>query len=249
MPGSPEPQGHAPARAGESRRRPSHGAQNPMDHLSDERLLQLHLDEQALLPPEEAHLESCPTCQTLYAQYAALAEDLALARRSRPSAQALARYYRLFQEIPRSSLAQRVERALRAVILGLGFDSRQQAALGVRRAAEGLGYRLLFSGDQADLELYVEPTGDTRRLEGALILGEDLGIEGPFWVELRPIPEGAPSPYPAQESSRPVAVTLSRPDGYFRIRDVRPGRYRLALTPTRGAVLAPWLEVESIHIT
>ncbi len=221
-----------------------------MDHLSDERLLQLHLDHQALLPSEEAHLESCPACQALHAQYAALAEDLALARRSRPSAQALARYYRLFQEIPRRpSLAQRVEQALHAVILGLGFDSRQQAALGVRRAAEGLGYRLLFSSDQADLELYVEPTGDTRRLEGALILGEDLGIEGPFWVELRPLPEGGPSFPLAQEPSRPVAVTLSRPDGYFRIRDVRPGRYRLALTPTRGSVLAPWLEVESIHIT
>lgn len=216
-----------------------------MEHLSEDRLLHLLLDDAHPRPEEEQHLAVCPTCQGRYTDYQALLQDLDLSRRSRPTPQALARYYQLFHEIPRTGLVRRAAQALTAWVLGLDFDSRQ-AALGVRRAAAELGYRLLYTGEAADLEIYVEPVGELRRLEGEILLkpGQEQ-IEGPFWIELRPTatqnePERPP---------RPIAVTVSRPDGYFRFPNLRPGRYRLTLIPTQGPVMAPWIEVSDLDIT
>lgn len=222
-----------------------------MNHLSEERILQLFLDARGLQPEEADHLEVCLVCQEKQARYAALLQDLAIARKSQPTPQALARYYQLFHEIPRQTLAHRVEQALQRLVLALGFDSRLQPGLGVRRAIENLGYRLLYTSEQADIELYVESTGDTRRIEGEILIDKESGLEGPFWVELRAAREGEAEADRHQNAraTTPLAVTVSRPDGYFRIQNVLPGRYRLALIPTEGDTMLSWIEVENLEIT
>ena len=165
-----------------------------------------------------------------------LVQELEIARRSRPSTQAIDTYHSFFEHVERKSPL--ISSALSEIIQGLRgqlmMDSRQQTALqGIRNAA-ATSYRLLYSTDRADIELLVEPDVRMRRIEGeVLALDADDPIT-PALVQLL-----------RQGDDETIHETTCNEDERFHFADVLPGHYQLTIMPAIGASL----EITQLEIT
>ena len=211
-----------------------------MDHLDDDRLDALIFGAVPLAAAETSHVAECPLCRGRIAARSLLREELSIARRSQPTPQQLTRYSRLFDEVAVQSLGQKLGQRLSSfwetLRLSLVMDSRQ-SALGLRRAA-GFGHRLLYSSDQVDVELLVEPEGSEWHIDGDVLPFEPETIDPPYLVELQSAEETDPTSAPRHYAAE------SEASGRFRLTGVLSGRYLLSLTPTRGpAVEIPGLEI------
>ena len=207
-----------------------------MDHLDDVRLDALIFDAVPLDPEEINHTVECSLCRARIAARTLLRDELGIARRSQPTPQQLTRYSRLFDEVAVQSLGQRIGTFLETLRLALVIDSRQRA-LGLRRAA-GFGHRLLYSSEEVDVELLVEPEGSEWHIDGDVLPFDPDTIAAPYLVELQIGNESGSNFDP------PAYAVASEANGRFRLAGIPSGRYLLALTPARGpAIEIPGLEI------
>lgn len=209
-------------------------------HLSDIQLDALVFAGQALSTAEQAHLDVCLACQARHEKLLLLRTELDIARRSAPSPEALARYAKLYDEVARRSLKDRIAEALDRVRLSLSLDSRQTAeAMGLRHGF-GLGRRLLFSAAEVDVELLVEQSGSRWALRGDILPVHADHISGPYLVQLLQQSALEQDPHAVSEY-----LTESEAAGRFRLEDVRPGRYALLVTPADG----PLIEIPTLDLS
>lgn len=199
-------------------------------HVSPDELLSLVFDATELSAAAASHLASCAHCRQQEAELRLLATDLTIARLSEPSPATLARYQALFDQVQQQPAPlQRFVNRLRAV---LTWDSRQQPLLQGVRSGGVTVYRQLYTADDIELELMVEPSGPLRRVEGDLIVATDAGNDAPALVEL------------LDRRGAPVYSAETDADGIFRFEGVRPGRYQAVITLARTATI----EVEALEI-
>jgi len=209
-----------------------------MTHLLDTRLDAYLFDAVSLTQDESAHVDACPICRARFDAGILLRDELQIARRSQPTPAQTARYARLFVEEHSQSVGQRLASLLQSLRLGLVLDTRQAApALGVRGVA-GFGHRLLYSSDQVDVELLLEPEGANWYIDGDVLPFEPDSITAPYLVEL----QGSGST--AQSSAALRYHVESATSGRFRLMDIPPGQYDLSLTPARG----PAIEIPGLSI-
>lgn len=207
-----------------------------MTHLTEERLTALAFEPIAPTPAEAAHLETCQACARAYADLTLLASEFGVAARSRPSTNAMQRYYDLFEQVqqqPRSLGA-----LWRELVAALVWDSRQQPALQGVRSVAVTEYRLLYSADSLELELMVDVEGLHRHIEGDLIAPDGVtgAVVAPALVELA---------RQDQDGCASLSLETETADGRFRFQNAPPGRYRLTVTTRAGQVII----VEPMEIT
>jgi hypothetical protein len=210
-----------------------------MTHLSADQLFAIAFDQTPRDAETAAHLAACSSCTAELARLTTLAGELALARRSEPSAQALQRYAALYAQVqrrpaPLGALWQTVRAALT-------WDGRQQVSLlGVRSGAPAR-YRLLYQCIEAAVELLVEPeqssglaqANELRRLEGEIAAGADHAAPISALVQL------------LDSSGVAVSETVADPAGRFRMASVAPGSYRLLITlPDELTIESDPLEID-----
>ena len=94
-----------------------------MNHLSDAQLYSLVFDPVRPTSEEADHLAECTQCQAQLASLGRLANELVVARRSQPSAAALANYNQLFAHVRQQP--SRLARAVQTLRATLTWDSRQ----------------------------------------------------------------------------------------------------------------------------
>ncbi len=199
-------------------------------HVSPDELLSLVFDAAELSAAAASHLAICAECRQQEAELRLLAMDLTIARLSEPSPESLTRYQALFDQVQQQPAPlQRFVNRLRAV---LTWDSRQQPLLQGVRSGGATAYRQLFTADEVELELMVEPIGSLRRVEGDLIVDTEAGIGAPALVEL------------LDRHGAPVYSVETDADGIFRFEGVHPGRYQAVIT---RAYAAP-VEIETLEI-
>jgi hypothetical protein len=201
-----------------------------MAHLTSDRMLELRYDSAAMDAAETAHLAECSRCHAEWTVLAQLAAEMAVARRSTPSAAARQRYYALFDQVQTTSPLRSLVNQLTAL---LTFDSRRRPALQGVRSGAALAYRMVLAAgpqtsdaqaEPVEMELMVEPVQATRRITGDLLGLAELE-RTPALVELTRLEHG-----------EHVEVESSA-DGRFVFTDVQPGRYQLTVTPLTGAVI------------
>ena len=207
-----------------------------MSHLAPDVLYAVVFDHIPLGAEAEQHLASCAECRCAQAGLAALAGDLALARASEATPAAVERYAALFSEVQQSPGP--LTALWRTITAHLTWDSRRQPSLqGVRSGAAPASYRLLYSGDEAEIELLVEGDGSLFRVQGELMAragaAQDLALVQWF------APDGAL-----------VYETEADRSGQFGLRGVHPGRYRLSIVPAAGESREAGgnIEIEALEI-
>lgn len=198
-------------------------------HLTLDELYSLVLDD-AAPSAAAAHLATCAACRAEADGLRQLANDLAIAQASTPSADALSRYQSLFTHVQQQpSLLRRMAAQMRAV---LAWDSRQQVALQGVRSGAATAYRQLYTADDVEVELMVERSGRGQRVEGDLIADETGGRNEAALVEL------------IAAGDRPLYATETDPNGLFRFDGIAPGTYRMVVTRTESAAI----EIEALEI-
>jgi hypothetical protein len=210
-----------------------------MTHLTDERLTALAFGSIEPTPAEATHLDGCPVCAQAYADLTLLASELQVAARSQPSADAVQRYYGLFDQVEQQP--QGLKALWRDLAAALVWDSRQQAALQGVRSVAAAGYRLLYSAGSMELELMVETDGRRRHVEGDLIAASGEAVR-PALVTLERLDgNSALSP----ELLAGELLETETVDGRFRFQDVLPGRYRMTVATLTDETIV----VDSLDIT
>lgn len=195
-----------------------------MTHIAEDIFYQWVLDRLPLSAAAQRHLDACATCKATLAAVQQLAQELQIVQASTPSAEALARYSQLYDQVEQApSLAQRVTSFLTAT---LQWDGRQQPAWqGVRNAA-ALHYRLLYMTPRVEVELMVEPRGGRFNVEGELLSLADNDELFPALLDLQEANTG-----------RTVMETESDDEGRFHLPAIPSGHYTLWITPPTGAPL------------
>ncbi len=203
-----------------------------MNHLSDAQLYSLVFDPVRPTGEEAAHLAECTQCQAQLASLGRLANEMVVARRSQPSAAALANYSQLFAHVRQQpSLLARAVQTLRAT---LTWDSRQQQALQGIRSGSADRYRQLYTTERVEIEFLVTTRTPQRRdIEGELIAEPDAELLTPALLQLQGLSEQSNS-----------YETECDAQGRFRLANVVPGRYQLLITPHQGELL----EIDDLEI-
>jgi len=159
--------------------------------------------------------------------------DLEIARRSQPSVAARQRYYALFTEVSQAS-----QSALAPLWQGLwaqlAWDGRALAAQAGARRIHNKSYRLLYTTERADVELWIEPTNGHRRLVGDVLALDQPDALAPLLVQLHDA-----------TTDRVAHETESDATGRFEFDVVAPARYHLQITPLHGAPL----HIDALEIT
>lgn len=198
-----------------------------MNHLSEARLYELHLDSMPLSAVESEHLAGCEACAARSAQVASLARSFALVRRSRLAREAYPRLYALYDQVQSRSLGRRLGAWVSA---RLTLDTRTASAAAGLRGAAG-AYRLLYSTDAADVELMVERAQGALRVEGEVL-------------PLRAEHETLPVLVQLESAAGIVAEMETNSEGRFALEKVAPGSYRLWLAfAGAGDVIIEELEI------
>jgi hypothetical protein len=168
-------------------------------------------------------------CQNEVRTLASLGREFAIARRSQPTAAAVKRYNALFTHIqqPESRLSAWWQ-TLRAV---LTWDSRQQAALQGVRSGAAVAYRLLFTTEQAEIEIMVEPDRHLFRVQGEIIALNGATV--------------APALLQWMDADGNICYeTEADCEGSFQRTGIERGLYRLAIVPVEGKLI----EIEGLEI-
>ena len=199
-------------------------------HLTLDELASLVFDNAVPSTGTTSHLATCAPCRAEVATLRQLANELAVAQASTPSAGALSRYQSLFTHVQQQpSMLGRIAAQMRAV---LTWDSRQQVALQGVRSGAATAYRQLYTADEVEVELMVERSGRGRRIEGDLIADETGGRNEAALVEL--IERGDQVQYSTETDAY----------GLFRFDGIAPGTYRMLLTRAESAPI----EIEALEI-
>lgn len=191
-------------------------------HLSLEQFDQYVWGGEQLVAEAAAHLSLCSHCQQELASLRNLAAELDIARRSQPSAAALARYQQLFTPTPQPSYLDRLITWVQAQLV---WDGRRQFAVQGARGGARPSYRLIYASTTSDVELLITPYPTTFGIEGEfLVAGNTLSTRALIQLE----PQGE------SDITHEVETTNG---GRFRLDHVAPGRYTLWITPEQGSAL------------
>lgn len=200
-----------------------------MTHLTPDQLFAVAFDPTAVDSVMAGHLAECAACQAEMDKLAALGRELAIARRSQPSAAAMQRYAALFSQVQQQESRLGVWwQTLRAV---LTWDSRQQAALQGVRSGAAVAYRLLFTTEQAEIELMVEPDRHLFCVRAEIIALNDA----------------TPTPALVQwlDGDGNVRYECDADcQGRFECNGIERGLYRLVIVPLEGTLI----EIEGLEI-
>jgi hypothetical protein len=189
-------------------------------HLNDI-LLTDHVFDGVPLPGAEAvHLEQCPVCRARLVEFTLLSQEMELARRSQPSPAALARYAALFSHVQQRP--SRLHSALQWLQARLMVDTRSELALQGVRSAAAASYRLLYDTPAAEIDLLVEGSGATRRLQGEVVSTEDSSAVLPALIQL------------IASQTQQALESETGDQGRFTLTNIAPGRYTLLVTPASG---------------
>jgi hypothetical protein len=206
-----------------------------MTHLDPGLLYTAAIEAQPLTGEDAAHLAGCATCRDKLAEIELLMGDIAIMRRSAPSAVALERYYAAFAHVEQQPAGlQAIWQSLKAMLV---WDSRQEPALqGVRSGATSASFRLLYATDRAEVEMLVEPEGRFFRTQGEIIAQDDEetagGLAAPALIQW--IDKDGSIRYETESDAR----------GLFSLRNIMPGTYRLSIF----SPVSPMLEIEALEI-
>lgn len=201
-------------------------------HLTEEQLYSQLIDGVDLSEEQSTHLHECADCRALHTEITSMLRELWIARRSQPSAKALQTYQQAFSQVQQApSIAVQMWQALRAHLL---LDSRVEGLATGIRSANPTRYRLLYTTDQADVELLVEPVRRQRRLEGEILSLSDTEPVAPALVQV----------YDA-DAQKTVREAESDERGRFVLDSVEPGRYQLLITSLHGVSL----QIDELEIT
>ena len=225
-----------------------------MSQKFEERLFAHITDGLPLSAEDQAMLAKNQEAQATLAEIQSLLKELAVARLSRPSAAAITKYAHFFSEINRaaqrkenhslidsvcdtlSSATAAASELFEQIKANLVWDGRQQFALQGSRGAMSQSYRLLYSADGADIEMLIEAEGNLRHITGEVLSLDDAPTHptAPMLLHLL-----------QPQSGIAFAETTSDAEGGFRLSPVKPGQYKLLITPSQGALL----EVAPLEIT
>ncbi len=199
-------------------------------HLTIDELYSLALDGAASSASATTHLATCAACRAESSALRQLANDLAIAQASAPSADALSRYQSLFTQVQQQPvLLHRIAAQVRAV---LTWDSRLEGVRQGVRSGGATTYRQTYCAADAEVELMVEQSGRGRRIEGDLIANESSSRNKAALIEL--VAAGGQVLYTAETDGH----------GLFRLDGVAPGTYRMIATRAES----PPIEIEALEI-
>jgi hypothetical protein len=200
-----------------------------MSHLAPEQLYAAVFDHSPLPAEAVQHLAQCEPCRRAQAELQALAQELAVSRAAAVAPAALDHYAGFFSQIQQSPA--RLNALWRSVTALLTWDSRQQPALQGVRSAAAAGYRLLYAGAGAEVELLVEGEGSLFRVQGEIMPpdGEELSPALVQWFD-----HTGNLQYEAEAGA----------DGQFALRGVQAGGYRLTILTASGDSI----EIEALEI-
>lgn len=200
-----------------------------MEHISEAQLTAIAFEQVMLSAQEMAHLATCAECRTRLARLQRLAQEFAVARQSEPPPAVRATAYAHIAQVQQKpSWIQRLVERLPAQLL---WDSRQQLTAQGLRTLPAARYHLLYTTEQIDVELDVQPQGTGLQVEGDLLLATGEGADqtaslAPSLLHLQPVKPGDA----AYESDCDA-------QGHFYFHNVAPGRYTLLITPHTGALI------------
>lgn len=213
------------------------------DHLTLAALTAALLDKGEIDAEMQNHLTLCQECASLVPRAELLARELTIARLSVPSAHALAAYRALDPNQAGKNPLASIKQGLGTIRLFLQSDSRrEQAALGLRGSGTP-GYRLLYSADEMDVDLFLAPQVGTWSVDGEVM---DLeGDEDAYLVQLVPAESRPDILSGAGEDVPSEYMTQSDEEGRFRFDAVSSGEYDLILTPAEG----PLFQISSLELS
>jgi hypothetical protein len=225
-------------------------------HLEEQEIIALLMDKVTLPSGSQGHLAECEACQASVAAWQHILQDFAMLKATSPSPAALERYLQLYQSLVKQEEPQGVQAALRGwwqtVSAALVWDSRLTLAHGGVRAGAQQEYRLLFSTDAVEIELWVSGQGNSRHVEGEYFhpAGQPTGEES----KNHPVLQGNQGEQSWDSLAAPVLVQLeqdgvaayeaeSTSGGRFKMMNVEPGLYRLVVVSTPSLVTVEALEI------
>jgi len=164
-----------------------------------------------------------------------LITELQIARLSKPTDDALAKYYQLAEQIETqsgSSLWHKIKATL-------AWDSRDQL---VAQGARGVGdnsYRLLYAADQVEVEVMIESQTSHKHIEGDILplspSTDGSSAQVPALIML--LPSGSEPMQTESSSSDSLFETESDPHGRFRFENVTSGIYDMQLILLNGSLI------------
>jgi hypothetical protein len=198
------------------------------EHIADDVLLDFAEDraDTATAARVRQHLDTgCTHCATELTFWSRALSALEADRAPAPPAVVLQAAFALFDRLApkKTTLWQRV-------VATLAFDSRVQPALAGARDTGGASFQLLFEAEGADIDLLCE-----RGQRGWHITGQALSTNPPElgWKVLA-----------TSEAGR--IETDTDPLGEFRLHDLAPGVYELALRDVNHEIVLPNIELQAV---
>lgn len=187
-----------------------------------------------------AHLENCQECRAEVDELTALASALSLARASEPSSSALEAYRAIFDEYGPGRLST-LARTWTWIVATLTSDSRVQPLAALTRSVRAGSYRLLYDSPSADIELFIEGDGETRRIHGDVIAAasDDRAIDRQLQMG------GALVQLHANDNPTSFWETYTDIEGQFQFESVPVGSYRLMITSRSDDLL----QVSELNVT
>lgn len=149
--------------------------------------------------------------------------EMYVARRSQVSDETRKRYYGFFEQVQTKSILAELTEALQALLMG---DSRHLS--GARGATS---YRLHYAAEQAEIELFVEPQGQHRKIQGD-VFGKDSSELGTALVQIQ-----------LPDSYEIAHETTSNESGRFSLENVNGGNCLMIVTPATGPAIEVALEL------
>ncbi|MCB0187584.1 MAG: hypothetical protein KDE31_25120 [Caldilineaceae bacterium] len=216
---------------------------NLPEHLAEEQLFTIACGELKPAESAQAHLYSCQQCQEQLAAIELVLLELEVARLSEPSPHAVERYLALFREVdvnatgPLAAVVSHAAFFADAIKVAVMWNGRERLALQGVRTVGTASYRMLYSTEEAEIELMVEPVAGDFKIEGELL---------PVTAERQLFPLLLEIHDRSRHSgiSIPVFTGESDDEGRFHVPPIPAGEFAIYLAPVDGQALV----IESLEL-
>jgi hypothetical protein len=141
-------------------------------HIAFATLVDIAADPTENAAEARAHLAACSECQAAFSSVQRLLTIMRTDELVAPPGGVLARALQVFR--PHQEPARGIVEGLRALVATLRFDSGLTPALGMRSGA-GQVRQLLFTVDEFDIDVRLQPANGNWRLEGQVLGGAGGG--------------------------------------------------------------------------
>ncbi|MEZ4674739.1 MAG: hypothetical protein R2932_10915 [Caldilineaceae bacterium] len=201
-------------------------------HLTESQLFAVAFDGETLTAGQSRHLASCADCRTAMAVWQTLDRELAVARLSNVSDNALARYQTIFETakvnatgVNATGVVQWFGQFTDAIKASVMWNGHARLTMQVVRNGSAVGYRMLYGTELAEIELMIEPVGEQFKIEGEVLPLQTADSLLPVWLELHK--RNGPLRFSGESDSH----------GRFHIPAMDSGAYTLYMIPAEGAAM------------